>query len=103
MAISRDEKSLIYASEADILNLALFGITAKDWREKNPNLEGNMRDYADVFQLVCLSNLENLNALFIKEKLGKAKRLQKLNEIAIEQMKLLINEPSVKKIGNKNA
>src|SRR3989339_2237078 len=90
--ISRSEENLIYATEADILNLALFGLTAKEWREKNPPLEGNMRDYADVSQLVCLSNLENLNALFIKENLEKTKRLEKLNSIAIEQMTLLTTD-----------
>ncbi|MEK6867915.1 MAG: KilA-N domain-containing protein, partial [Nanoarchaeota archaeon] len=95
--ISRDEENLIYATEADILNLALFGMTAKDWREKNPSYECNIRDYADVSQLVCLSNLENLNALFIKEGIDKAKRLEKLNEIAIEQMTLL-TETAVKKL-----
>ena len=87
--ISRSEENLIYATEADILNLALFGTTAKEWREKHPNEEGNIRDYADVSQLICLSNLENLNALFIKEGREKAKRLEKLNEIAIEQMTIL--------------
>ncbi len=92
--ISRNEENLIYATEADLLNLALFGLTAKEWREKNSNLEGNLRDYADVSQLVCLANLENLNALFIKENLDKAKRLEKLNYIAIEQMTILS--------GNKN-
>ena len=95
--ISRSEEKLIYASEADILNLALFGITAKEWREKNPEFEGNMRDYADVFQLVCLSNLENINALFIKEKVDKVKRLEKLNAIAIEQMIILTKETKIKK------
>ncbi len=87
--ISRNEENLIYATEADILNLALFGMTAKEWRDKNPNLDGNIRDYADMPQLVCLSNLENLNALFIKENLNKAERLEKLNNIAIEQMTIL--------------
>ena len=96
-AISRDEENLVYATEADILNLALFGLTAKEWREKNPILEGNIRDYADVSQLVCLSNLENLNALFIKEGIDKAKRLEKLNSIAIEQMTIL-TETTVKRL-----
>lgn len=80
---------LIYATEADVLNMALFGITAKHWKEANPNKIGNMRDYANVTQLVCLSNLENINALLIKEKIKQAERLKKLNQIAIEQMKLL--------------
>jgi len=96
--ISRGHENLIYASEADILNLALFGMTAKEWREKNPDLEGNIRDYSDVCQLVCLSNLENLNALFIKEGFDKAKRLEKLNMIAIEQMTLLTKEPSMERL-----
>ncbi len=90
--ILRSEENLIYATEADILNLALFGLTAKEWRDKNPQLDGNMRDYANFSQLVCLSNLENLNALFIKENLEKAKRLEKLNTIAIEQMTLLTTD-----------
>lgn len=96
--ISRNKENLIYATEADILNLALFGMTAKEWREKNPSLEGNMRDYSDVSQLVCLSNLENLNALFIKEGLDKVKRLEKLNTIAIEQMTLLTKETGLKRL-----
>ncbi len=93
--ISMDEKKLIFATEADILNLALFGQTAKGWREKNPSLDGNMRDYADVTQLVCLSNLENLNAHFIKEGLAKIKRLERLNQIAIDQMIILTRQPKV--------
>ncbi len=96
--ITKSEENLIYATEADILNLALFGMTAKEWREGNNTLEGNMRDYADVSQLVCLSNLENLNAFFIKEQLEKSKRLEKLNTIAIEQMTLLTKEKIIKKL-----
>jgi len=80
---------LVYASEADILNMALFGITAQQWRKENPDKNGNMRDYANVTQLVCLVNLENINAMLIKEKVQQADRLKKLNQIAIEQMKLL--------------
>lgn len=95
--ISRNDENLIYATEADILNLALFGLTAKEWREKNQSLDGNIRDYADVSQLVCLSNLENLNALFIKEGIEKTKRLEKLNAIAIEQMTIL-TERNVKRL-----
>ena len=79
----------VYASEADILNMALFGVTAKQWRETNPDKKGNVRDYANVTQLVCLANLENINALLIKEKIKQTDRLIKLNQIAIEQMKLL--------------
>jgi len=99
--ISKSEENIIYASEADILNLALFGTTAKEWKDNNPNVEGNMRDYADVCQLVCLSNLENLNALFIKERIDKLKRLQKLNAIAIEQMTLLTRDRKVLELTEK--
>ncbi len=98
--ISRNEENLIYATEADILNLALYGLTAKEWREKHPDLEGNMRDYSDVTQLVCLSNLENLNAHFIKENMDKLIRLQKLNTIAIEQMTLLTENKTIKKLNH---
>ena len=90
--------NFIYANEADILNMALFGMTAKEWRDENPNLKGNIRDYADISQLVCLSNLENLNAVFINEGLKQSDRLEKLNSIAIEQMKILSEAESVKKL-----
>ncbi len=96
--ISKTKEYLIYATEADILNLALFGLTAKEWRNNNPKLEGNIRDYADISQLVCLSNLENLNALFIKEGMDKLERLKKLNIIAIEQMTILTNQQVIKKL-----
>lgn len=79
----------VYASEADILNVALFGMTAKQWRDAYSELKGNIRDYANVSQLVCLSNLENLNAVFINERMSQAERLAKLNAIAISQMKVL--------------
>ncbi len=75
--------------------MALFGMTAKQWRESHPNDKGNIRDYASMSQLVCLSNLENLNALFIREKMPQAERLQKLNRIAIQQMQLLIQSPNL--------
>ncbi|MBP5711254.1 MAG: KilA-N domain-containing protein [Bacteroidales bacterium] len=81
--------SLIYAEEADVLNVALFGMTAKEWREANPDKRGNMRDYATINQLICLSNLENLNAVFINEGIHQRDRLQKLNKIAIQQMTVL--------------
>lgn len=96
--ISKTEETIIYATEADILNLALFGITAKDWKDKNPKEKGNIRDYADVSQLVCLSNLENLNALFIKEGIGKLERLEKLNNLAIEQMTILTKSITSRKL-----
>ena len=81
--------SFVYANEADVLNMALFGMTAKEWRDANPDSKGNIRDYATVNQLICLSNLENLNALFINEGYSQMDRLRKLNEIAIHQMTLL--------------
>ena len=87
--LSVAQTSLVYASEADVLNLALFGQTAAQWRAKHPKYNGNMRDEADIAQLVCLSNLENLNALFIAESLSQPERLTKLNKIAIQQMTLL--------------
>ena len=80
------------------MNVALFGMTAKEWRENNPYLKGNIRDYADVSQLVCLSNLENLNAVFINEGMKQSERLEKLNSIAIEQMKILSEGETVKKL-----
>ena len=83
---------------ADLLNMALFGITAKDWRDKNPDKKGNIRDYADISQLVCLSNLENLNAHFINEGMNQSERLEWLNKIAIHQMKLLTQETVIKKL-----
>ena len=81
--------SIIYANEADVLNVALFGKTAKQWREANPELNGNMRDYASINELICLSNMENLNAVFIQEGLEQKERLIKLNKIAIQQMSIL--------------
>lgn len=83
------QTSIIYASEADVLNVALFGITAKQWHDTNPELKGNMRDYANINELICLSNMENLNAVFINENMSQKERLIKLNQIAIQQMKIL--------------
>ena len=91
-AINAKQISFIYASEADILNMALFGMTAEQWREKNKDKTGNIRDEADVTQLVCLSNLESLNALFISEGLSQKDRLQRLNKIAIHQMTILTKD-----------
>jgi hypothetical protein len=79
----------IYASEADILNIALFGVTARQWRDTNPSLSGNIRDHANMSQLVCLANLESMNAHFIEEGLPQPARLMKLNELAIRQMRIL--------------
>ena len=81
--------SKVYASEADVLNVALFGMTAKQWHEKNPDLKGNIRDYASINQLICLSNLENLNAVFIDKGFSQSDRLRELNHIAIQQMLIL--------------
>ena len=81
----------MYADEADMLNVAMFGKTAKEWRDENPLLKGNIRDYASINQLICLSNMENLNAVFINDGLPQPERLEKLNRIAIQQMKVLEN------------
>ena len=83
------QTSIIYASEADVLNVAMFGITARQWRVANPDLKGNIRDYACINQLICLANMENLNAVFIQEKMPQNERLIKLNLIAIQQMQVL--------------
>ncbi|MDD2736510.1 MAG: KilA-N domain-containing protein [Desulfuromonadaceae bacterium] len=93
--LTKQQTMLVYASEADVLNMALFGQTARQWREANSGKKGNVRDYANVTQLVCLANLENLNALFINEGMPQPERLQKLNGIAIQQMKLLTDDPRV--------
>ena len=87
--LTAKQKSFVYAEEADVLNVALFGITAKEWREANPDLKGNIRDYATINQLICLSNLENLNAVFIQKGMEQSDRLTELNKIAIQQMKVL--------------
>ena len=92
LEISREQASFIYANEADVLNVALFGMTAREWREKNPDKKGNIRDYAEVSQLVCLSNLENLNAYLIERGLSQRERLVELNRAAIRQMKVLAQE-----------
>jgi hypothetical protein len=98
--ISKAQENIIYANEADVLNVALFGITAKEWRDKNHGKEGNVRDYSSVEQLICLSNLESMNAVFIKQDMAQSKRLQLLNEIAIDQMKTLLrmNDEGIKKL-----
>ena len=90
--LSAKQISMVYASEADVLNMGLFGMTAKQWRDSHPDLKGNIRDYANVSQLVCLSNLENLNAAFINEGMSQAERLTKLNAIAISQMEILTQD-----------
>ena len=87
--LTASQVSIIYASEADVLNVALFGVTAKQWRDSNPDLKGNIRDYATINELICLSNMENINAVLIDEGVTQSKRLVKLNKIAIQQMKVL--------------
>ena len=99
--ISKKDAAIVYASEADVLNKALFGTTAKEWRDKNSKKAGNIRDYADVSQLVCLANLENLNAEYIRAGFLQGKRLLELNKSAIYQMKSLIGNESIKKLERK--
>ena len=84
--------SFVYANEADVLNVALFGMTAKQWRDAHPEMKGNIRDYASINELICLSNMENLNVVFIDQGMPQSERLVKLNQIAIQQMKVLENE-----------
>ncbi len=96
--LTSKESTVVYANEADVLNVALFGMTAQDWKRANKGKEGNMRDYTDVYQLVCLANLESVNAEFIKMGMSQRERLLKLNETAIVQMKSLLANGSVKKL-----
>ncbi len=100
--LTQKQVKLVYATEADVLNMALFGMTAKEWRDSHTGDKGNIRDYANISQLVCLSNLENLNALFIKDGLSQTERLRKLNQIAIHQMKLLIDDPGIEQLEGKD-
>ena len=90
--LNKKQREKVYASEADILNMAIFGKTANEWKKENKEKKGNIRDYASVIQLVCLSNLESLNSVFIKEGLPQNKRLSKLNEIAISQINILLSK-----------
>ncbi len=94
--ITTAQASIIYAEEADVLNVAMFGMTAKQWRETNPDLKGNIRDYATINELICLSNMENINAVLINDGVSQRERLLKLNRIAIQQMRILEN------VNNKN-
>ena len=96
--LTEKQKLYVYANEADILNVALFGMTAKEWKDKNPTLDGNMRDYANILQLVILSNLENLNSEMISEGIDQKIRLEKLNAIAKKQYNILQNSNGIKKI-----
>lgn len=98
--LSQQLANIVYANEADVLNVALFGTTAKDWRGKNSKKDGNIRDHASVEQLIVLTNLEGLNAEFIRQGIIQGERLRKLNEIAIIQMSSILGNPSVKKLKN---
>ena len=89
--LTKEQINHIYAEEADVLNMSLFGQTAKEWRIDNPELDGNIRDYASINELICLANLENLNSVFINDGLSQSIRLERLNKIAISQMKILNN------------
>ena len=87
--MTKEQINYIYAEEANALNMALFGMTTKNWRENTPNKDGNIRDYASIDELICLANLENLNSVFINDGLSQPERLKRLNKIAISQMKIL--------------
>lgn len=96
--VSKSQANMIYANEAELLNIALFGITAKQWKIENPSIKGNMRDAASIEQLVVLSNLESINALLINQGLAQKKRLIQLNEVAIKQIKSLLNNFNIKSL-----
>ena len=98
--ITKHQAGFVYANEADLLNVALFGITAKEWRENNNNEKGNIRDYASIEQLIILSNLESINSILIKQQLKQNERLIQLNKIAISQMQSLLNSNAIKKLNN---
>ncbi|MDE5773027.1 MAG: KilA-N domain-containing protein [Muribaculaceae bacterium] len=95
--IKYEQSSRLYADEADVLNVAMFGLTARQWRDSNPKLKGNIRDYATINELICLSNMENLNALFIEQGIPQIQRLVKLNQIAIHQMSILESDDNKNK------
>ena len=97
-SITKEQANLVYANQADVLNVALFSKTAKQWRDQNPNVEGNIRDQASIEQLLVLANIESMNAEFIKMNLPQADRLLKLNQIAISQLKAIIGNPQIKKL-----
>ena len=96
--ITKAQASIIYANEADVLNVAMFGMTAKQWHDANPDLKGNIRDYASINELICLSNMENLNAVFIEQGMPQKERLIKLNQIAIHQMSVLESSDNDRKL-----
>lgn len=96
--ITKQQANFVYADEADLLNVALFGLTAKEWRENNPNKKGNVRDYASLEQLVVLSNMESINALLISQGITPSERLRELNKVAITQMKSLVKNKAIKQL-----
>lgn len=96
--ITKQQVSFVYANEADLLNVALFGMTAKEWRDANPDKKGNIRDYAVIEQLVVLSNMESINALLIQQGVPQNERLMQLNKVAVTQMKSLVENKAVKKL-----
>ena len=96
--ITREQASHVYADEADVLNVAMFGKTARQWRDENPDFKGNIRDYASINELICLSNMENLNAMFIEQGMSQSERLMKLNRIAIHQMSILESDRIERKL-----
>jgi len=100
-SLSTEQIKLVYANEADVLNMALYGITAKQWHQQNQEKEGNIRDYSNSAQLVCLANLESINAVFIIDNIPQMERLKKLNNIAISQMQILLEDTSVKSLEQK--
>jgi hypothetical protein len=100
VTLTKEQVSMIYANEADLLNVALFGITAQQWREQNPDAEGNIRDQATLEQLVVLSNMESINALLIQQGISSQERILQLNQVAISQMKSLVESKQIKLLGN---
>jgi hypothetical protein len=98
--ITKEQQQIIYASEAEVLNVAMFGKTAQQWRKENPGKEGNIRDYSSIEQLLVMANMESMNAEFIRMELSQPDRLKKLNTIAIQQLKSLITNPTIKKLGD---
>ncbi len=100
--VTSAQANVIYAEEADVLNVAMFGITARQWREANPELKGNIRDYATINELICLSNMENINAVLIDEGIVQGERLLKLNQIAIQQMRVLEGDGARKLLTDEN-
>ena len=96
--VTKEQAVLVYANEADLLNVALFGMTAKEWRENNPDKKGNIRDFANLEQLVVLSNMESINALLIQQELTQRERMIQLNKVAITQMKSLVESKAIKKL-----